>query len=195
MLISPSFEVFFPLTRTFFKKSIYPTCGGWRLTFDSPTTWVWKMTTSEGFVHLLNMVPRALGTVITAPVAVMYDQISRLVLSVWADLTHSYTLALLQVLYLHASLSALCYLTSVDTNACLRFTRWHWSHFREMEVVYGMILRCSERSRAKARASSEVVRLVMPCGGQASPRQAHACKQYRIKPRFAISTAADSYSI
>ena len=39
------------------------------------------------------------------------------------------------------------------------------------------------------------VRLVMPCGGQASPRKARACKQYRIKPRFAISTAADSYSI
>ena len=67
----------------------------------------------------------------------------------------------------------------------------------DVDAKPGLVIfdRCSERSRAEARASSEVVRLVMPCGGQASPRQARSCKQYSIKPRFAISTGADTYSI
>ena len=34
-----------------------------------------------------------------------------------------------------------------------------------------------ERSRAEDRAGSEGVRLVVPCGGQASPRQARTCNQ------------------
>ena len=41
----------------------------------------------------------------------------------------------------------------------------------DVDAKLGLVIfdRCSERSRAEARASSEVVRLVMPCGGQASP--------------------------
>ena len=41
----------------------------------------------------------------------------------------------------------------------------------DVDAKPGLVIfdRCSERSRAEARASSEVVRLVMPCGGQASP--------------------------